>query len=170
MSIQRSTIAITFIGAVMLLSGCGFEPLYGTREGSAHTPLLARVQVTAVEGPEIVATIVMGALNHQLLSADSEGHDYDLYVEVDEVASPLAVQIDATVTRYNYRLRAKYVLFDRVNGGEMKGSTEAVSSYNIVNSQYSTLFAERSAREKASNSLAEAIERDILFQLSSDEE
>ena len=67
------------------------------------------------------------------------------------------------MTRYNYRLSARYEVIDRETGERLTGSARAVTSYNIVSSQYSTLFAERTAIEKASRVLAQEIERDILF-------
>lgn len=169
MSLPRVVIALALIGAAAFLSGCGFQPLYAVPKGETQSPLMARVEIVAVKGPDDVSPIVKRALDNQLLAAEAEQHDYDLSVEVEDYAEPLAVQIDATVTRYNYRLRAKYSLLNRKSGGEIKGATDAVASYNIVSSQYSTLFAERSAQEKAAKSLAEAIERDILLQLASAE-
>lgn len=170
MPVPRALIAAAALGATALLSGCGFQPLYATPEGESLSPLLARVEIAEVSGPEIVAPSVRRALDTQLLAINVVQHDYDLSVHVDERAERLAVQIDATVTRYNYRLNAKYTLLDRAGGKEFKGAAEAVASFNIVSSQYSTLFAERAAREKAATSLAEAIERDILLQLASAEE
>ena len=75
------------------------------------------------------------------------------------------MQIDATVTRYNYRLSGRYRLREFATGEVIEGSTVAVTSYNIVSSQYSTLYAERTARQKASRLLAEKMEQEILLYL-----
>ena len=52
----------------------------------------------------------------------------------------------------------------------MQGSAEAVASFNVVDSQYATLFAEEAAREKAARTLIERIERNILLRLNDDKE
>ena len=44
----------------------------------------------------------------------------------------------------------------------------AIASYNVVTSQYSTLFAEQTAREKAAKTLIEELERDILLIIDDD--
>ena len=76
------------------------------------------------------------------------------------------MQIDASVTRYNYRLVGRYTLVERATGARYSGRVTSIASFNVVNSQYSTLFAEDAAREKAATQLVEDIERDILLKLS----
>jgi len=94
---------------------------------------------------------------------------YGLSVAATETAQRLAVQIDASVTRYNYRLNARYTLLDLETGERINGRARATTSFNIVSSQYSTLFAERAAQEKAARLLAEKIERDLLIRFASDD-
>lgn len=156
---QRNILA--FACAAMLLSGCGFKPIYATAEGDS--PVSRLVAVGPVAAPETVAPYIADALNARLGAVNDEEPRYDLLVEAREGAERLAVQIDATVTRYNYRLSARYRVIDRQTGEGFRGVARSVTSYNIVSSQYSTLFAERTAVEKAARQLAEEIERDLLI-------
>jgi LPS-assembly lipoprotein len=83
---------------------------------------------------------------------------------------PLAVQIDDSVTRYTYRMSMKYTLSRRADGVEFSGEVEAISSFNVVSSQYSTLYAEEAARDKAAANAFEQLERSILLKLSPEEQ
>lgn len=152
------------IFAALLLSACGFEPLYATNE-AASKPALQSVRLAGVKASDIATPIVTRALARRTAPDAIAGEaEYELEVTVREVAQPLAVQIDDSVTRYNYRLLADYVLTPTDGGKPIKGKAEAVASFNVVASQYSTLYAEESAREKAARNLAEKIERDILLE------
>ena len=157
--------ALIALSGSLLLSGCGFTPIYATTEvGSA--PLNQRIALNSVAAPEAVAPFLNDALNNRIVLRPGEEPRYQLFVEASERADRLAVQIDATVTRYNYRLFGRYTLIDVQTGERITGSAQAVTSYNIVTSQYSTLFAERNAQQKAARVLAEEIERDLLIRFS----
>lgn len=163
MTLKHFAIALSFLA----VAGCGFKPIYATPENGAAAlnQLIALRQVSA---PETVAPLIDDALERRIVLREGQNPQYDLYIEAQERAERLAVQIDATVTRFNYRLTAKYTLVDLKTGERLKGDANAVASYNIVTSQYSTLFAEKTAQEKAARLLAEEIERDILIQLSTE--
>lgn len=161
---RRIPVACRLLPVALLLSACGFEPLYATNE-SATRPALQSVRLAGVKASDIARPAVTRALARRTAPAALESEaEYELEVTVRELAQALAVQIDDSVTRYNYRLLADYVLTPRNGGKEIKGKAEAVASFNVVASQYSTLYAEEAAREKAARALAEKIERDILLE------
>ena len=161
MSVFKGIAVVTLAFAV---SACGFKPIYATPQG-AEAAVNRQIEIRAIAASEAVLPLVTKELEHRIQLKDGTTPKYDLYVETRERAQRLAVQIDATVTRYNYRLTGTYTLIDLETGKRTKGRAEAVTSYNIVSSQYSTLFAERTAQEKAAKLLAEEIERDILLRL-----
>lgn len=159
--IRKLTLAILAAGP--LLSGCGFQPLYATGDGSAAG--LRNVALGEVAAPEEIRPLVMRAFERRTSSEPSSAN-FDLTVSTTEQAQRLAVQIDASVTRYNYRLVGQYTLIERATGARYSGRVTSIASFNVVNSQYSTLFAEDAAREKAATQLVEDIERDVLLKLS----
>ena len=146
------------------LGACGFRPIYATSNGAS--PVSSQIYVSRIAAPENVLPYLEDALNTRIVSADGVTPRYELVIQANESADRLAVQIDATVTRYNYRLRARYWVIDHETGKRVRGTARAITSYNIVNSQYSTLFAEKAAVEKAARELAEEIERDMLVRFS----
>ena len=164
---NRHLIPLACIICAFALPACGFRPIYATPVEGADAALNQLIAVRQVAAPQTVRPLIVSALNNRIVLKEGEIPKYDLDVVATERAERLAVQIDATVTRYNYRLRANYTLTDLDTGARATGEAQAVTSYNIVSSQYSTLFAERAAQEKAATLLAEEIERDLLVRFSS---
>ena len=154
---------IMIIGLLMV-SACGFKPIYATPDG-ASAPVNQQIAIGPVSAPEEVHLYIADALRERIVLREGEAPRYELTLAAREGAQELAVQIDATVTRYNYRLSGRYTLRDLNTQEVRQGRAQAITSYNIVSSQYSTLHAERTAREKAARLLAEEIERDILLKL-----
>lgn len=155
-------LAVAF--SCLVLAGCGFKPIYATPENGGAVALNQAIAVRQISAPESVAPYINDALKRRLVLPEGRNAEYDLYVQARERAERLAVQLDATVTRFNYRLSARYTLVDLGTGRRIAGRANAVASYNIVTSQYSTLFAEKTAQEKAARLLAEEIERDLFVQ------
>lgn len=165
--LARGALCAALALSLPALSGCGFTPVYATND-KATRALLSRMALVDVKGTDTVESAVRGAFSRRVSPA-GESALYDLGLDVRETAVPLAVQIDDSVTRYNYRMTADYTLTRRADGKTTKGLVESVASFNVVASQYSTLFAERRARERAADQLAEQIERSILLKLSTEE-
>lgn len=153
--------------AALLLSACGFQPLYATGEG-ASAGGLQNVRLGSITSSEIATPIIRRAFERR--TARSGAGNYVLDATIQEAAQPLAVQIDDSVTRYNYRLTADYKLTPAAGGKAIKGTAEAVASFNVVASQYSTLYAESAAREKAARALVEDLERDALVKIGAERE
>ena len=165
MSLMKIAKVLMFVSAAAMLASCGFKPIYATPE-NRNAALNQQIALRNIQAPEAIKDMVTDELGGRLILKDGQRPRYDLDVLVRERAERLAVQIDATVTRYNYRLQAEYFLIDTNSGKRLNGRVEAVTSYNIVTSIYSTLFAERAAQEKAASLLAEEIERDLLLKFS----
>ena len=160
---RRLIITTIALAALPLLGGCGFTPLYATDEAGAPQGLPA-IHFAGVAASEEAAVAVTHAFTARTARPGAPAQ-FDLTIEVKESARPLAVQLDSSVTRFNYQLQGAYKLTRRADGKSFSGSATSVASFNIVNSQYSTLFAENSARDKAARVLAEEVERDILVKL-----
>lgn len=153
---------LLIVASALFLSACGFRPLYATDGGGgAGLPQMALVNVDATDA---VAPFVSRAFERRMRGAGDAAR-YDLAVKATEQAERLAVQIDASVTRYNYRLVGDYTLTERASGKRYTGRVVSIASFNVVDSQYSTLYAEEQAKEKAAAQLVEDIERDALLKI-----
>lgn len=162
MRIGKTGLGAVLLAGILLLKGCGFEPLYAVDTTGAR-PGFQSIALAQMQTTDVVKPFLQEAFDRRI--PGNGDPTYDLYVEAEERAQRLAVQIDSTVTRFNYRLVGKYILVNRTTGARLRGSATAVASFNVVSSQYSTLFAEKTAREKAAQTLVDEIERDILLKL-----
>jgi LPS-assembly lipoprotein len=140
----------------VLLAGCGFHPMYD----SGLAPQLATIYVEPVaerDGYELRNSLI------DLLGSDGTVADkrYRLKISLTQTNQGVALQNDATITRYNDRLIASYVLSDAHGTEVMRGSQTGLSSYNVAASPYSTLAAQQDADNRASQDMAERIRLDL---------
>lgn len=159
---MRLLASIILAAAAVSLPGCGFTPVYKTVEDNDGAGPLSTVRLGTITSSDTATPILTRAFERRTARPAETNVKYELYVAVTESAQPLAIQIDDSVTRYNYRMRGAYTLVELATGARSKGNADATVSFNIVSSQYSTLFAENDAREKAARVLVEDIERDIV--------
>src|SRR5258706_9627147 len=144
--------------AAASVSACGFRPLYATgTTPEGMTQYYQQVLVEPIEGRQGVH------LRNQLLDAFTPGGTpasgaYRLSIKLEEQKEGLAIQQDTRITRYNYNLTAKYELKDAVSGQILdKGISRSIAPYNVVDSQFATLSAERDAQERAAREVGEDI-------------
>ena len=144
--------------AASSLAACGFRPLYATDTTQAGmTQYYQQVLVEPIQGRQGVH------LRNQLMDAFTpEGTPasaaYRLSIRLEEQKEGLAIQQDTRITRYNYNLTAKYELKDAISGQVLdKGISHAIAPYNVVDSQFATLSAERDAQERAAREVGEDI-------------
>jgi LPS-assembly lipoprotein len=140
-----------------LLAGCGFHPLYG---GGEVAPQLSAVYVEPVaerDGYELRNELI------DLLGSDGTlaGKIYRLKITLKETNQGVALQNDATITRYNDTLTASYVLTDAKGAKVTSGSQSSLASYNVSNAPYSTLAVQQDSDRRAADDLADRIRIDL---------
>ncbi len=139
-----------------LLGGCGFHPMYGGN----LAPQLASIYVEPVaerDGYELRNSLI------NLLGSNGEarGKTYHLRLILNETNQGVALQNDATITRYNDRLVAEYELSDARGASLTSGSQTGLASYNLAASPYSTLAAQQDADRRAAQDMADRIRLDL---------
>jgi LPS-assembly lipoprotein len=79
-------------------------------------------------------------------------------VELEEAKEGLAIQIDNTITRFNLTLTANYFLTDARTGTAVTaGSLRATASYNVLQSDFANVIAERDAQQRAARNVADEL-------------
>ena len=143
------------VWAAFALAGCGFQPLYG--KTTAYDGVAA--DFGAIEIVDIPERVGLSVRNHLIDLMPQEGAArYRLIVTLSENREGLALRRDASVTRYNYVLRATFELRDAATDAVVdKGHARAIAAYNVVDSQFATLSAEQDAETRAARELAEQI-------------
>ena len=145
------------IAACLLTAACGFRPLYGH---SNLAPEMASVYVEPIaerDGYELRNTLI------DLLQSDGQpaGKAYRLKVTLNENSQGIALQNDATITRYNTTLEARYTLSDARGNLLTTGSQTELSAYNVVNSPYATLVAAQDSTKRAAQDMAQRIQLEL---------
>jgi LPS-assembly lipoprotein len=149
------------------LAGCGFEPVYGTRQGVETTAEMATIKVDPIE--ERVGQLLR---NNLLDSLNPRGEPaqikYRLLTEVTEAKQELAIRKSELATRSNMNLTARYRLYDVDRKAYVMARTSTVAaSYNLLTNEFATLAAEADARERGVRDLSEDITRQIALYLRS---
>ena len=147
----------------LLLGGCGFHPLYGgLNEGMSAT--LSSIYVEPMPerlGYELRNTMI------DLLDGPGtpSGAAYRLKLALSENTQGIALQNDATITRYNDTLTVSYELTDMAGRVVTKGTETGLSAYNVLpsssNANYGTLAAQQDADKRAAQDIAERIRLDL---------
>lgn len=142
--------------AVLLLSGCQLQPLYGGGIGGPVQSTLAAVEVAPIEGQ---AGWLMGnALRDRLDTGQNIAPRYRLEVRLDDQIAGLGVRRDDSVTRERRTLRARYQLVEIATGTVVLDATAGSDAgIDVVGSEYATIAAERSALERLSGIVADQI-------------
>jgi len=140
----------------VVLTGCGFHPMYARATG----PAMASIYVEPVaerDGFELRTALI------DSLQSDGEeqGKAYHLKVVLNENAQGIALQNDATITRYNNTLTAHYTLYNAQGDVLTSGTQTQMSAYNVVQSPYATLVASQDSSKRAAEDIAERIHLDL---------
>jgi LPS-assembly lipoprotein len=143
--------------ALLPLAGCGFRPLYGDAK---LEPQLSSIYVEPVaerDGYELRNTLI------NLLGSDGRetGKVYHLRIALVETNQGVALENNATITRYNDTLTVNYTLSDAKGTEVTHGTQTSLSSYNVVSSPYATLSAQQDSDKRAAQDIAERIRIDL---------
>ncbi len=147
------------LGAAIVLSGCGFKPLYGRSEAQALSPVdhMAAIRIAPLADR-------IGQQLHNLLRdrlnpyGQPRDPAYRLDVEINEARQELGIRKDETATRANLILSASFTLGELESERVLlQGRTSSVNSFNILTNQFATDFSEADARERALRELSDNI-------------
>ena len=139
---------IFVIGTLLVLQACGFQPLYGGGSQAA-SPEFNQIKVEAI--PDRKGQILH---NHLLTALNPKGRPlkplYLLNTNLNEGSTSLAVRKSAFATRANLTVTANFNLIRTLNLESLySGKSTITVSYNIHDSEFSTLASQKDARSRA---------------------
>lgn len=150
-----------------LLCGCGFQPLYG--EHSASTSAAVRDSLNSVyiaNIPDQPGQYLRNTLIDRFYSSGRPGGAarYNLTLApISESRTELDITKTSDSTRAQLYLSTMLVFKDTQGTPLMNRALTAVTSYNILDSQFTTRVAEESARRQALDDLARQVETQVLL-------
>jgi LPS-assembly lipoprotein len=143
----------------LLLCRCGFQPLYADNATVGVSSTLATIYVEPI--PERVGYELRNDLLDRLDASSSiQNARYRLRLSFNELDEPVVFQPNTSITRYNYTLTVHYDLLPRDGEQAVKsGDITAFAAYNVAAAPYlfSTVAAQRDAKNRAANDIAERI-------------
>ena len=154
--------ALALVLALVVPAACAVEPLYGTRSAKERGGGVAAIEIVLVK--DRVGHIVRNHLIDGLTPKRQPANpDYRLTLAVEQTKSPLLIQLDDHATRFNLTLRAEFSLADRNGAVVYSDAAQATGSFNVVDSGFATVTAERDAAEEAARVLSDDILTLILL-------
>jgi LPS-assembly lipoprotein len=156
---------ILISGFGLLLSGCGFQPMYGDASLQAtHTPLQGNLAIDTMKGRE--GQILKAALEDIF---NPEGikfarPDYHLQISLTKNLVASVVKPDGTIQRYDVRYDSSFNLYQTGNPKPLlSGKLRRVGSYDVTTTaEFSTFMADRDTAERTLKEMAE----DYMLRLS----
>ncbi len=141
--------------ALLALTGCGLQPLYGGSAGPVARDVSA-VAISAIEGK--AGYLVHNALADRLGGAALASARYRLDVRLDERLIGKIVRADDAISRERRVMRARYQLVDLASGAILlDASADSDAGIDIVSSEYAVIAAEQTAQENLARDIANQI-------------
>lgn len=143
------------LSALLLTAACGFEPLYGSKDGKSPTDDLAGTRIN------IIADRTGQQLRNNLLEeltpkGATAPQNYQLEVKLNENLNQIAIAKDDTTSRASIEIIATFALAKiQDNTPLYQGVSRITMSYNITTSGFATVSAEADARRRGVRVIAE---------------
>lgn len=145
----------------LVLTGCGFRPLYSTSEqGTFILKNLAAIDVRA-KNDSIGRELEFGLEN----ALAYDGTDvYQLVMTYQRATRNIAIEQDQDVTRRNLQLTVNFVLRQSdTNKTLFKSTAFSVVGYNLVDTQFANIMSERDANKRAVAALYDDIRAQLAI-------
>ncbi|HYZ49004.1 MAG TPA: LPS assembly lipoprotein LptE [Sphingomonas sp.] len=144
------------LAPLLLLAGCGLQPLYSGGSGGGVAQALAGVEVAPVQGKN--GWLVVNALKDRIAAEPGAAARYRLEIELDDKIEGFGIRRDDAITRERRTLRARYRLTDRGTGAVLLDATAGSDAgIDAVSSEYATIAAENTALERLAGEVADQI-------------
>tara|TARA_R110000868_G_scaffold210497_1_gene460543 strand:- start:45 stop:626 length:582 start_codon:yes stop_codon:yes gene_type:complete len=171
---QKSLPFLGIFSALFLLSSCGFQPIYGnvsTGASQANTEeLMRRIDIGLINDRE--GQFLRNALIDRLHnSGTNRAPLYTLQIKsITETKTDLDITKESDATIASLKLSTELV-FKRKSDDKvlLQKRVWSTTSYNILESQFTTRVSRNYARENGLKNLAAQIERQIALALNAQE-
>lgn len=154
---KRAVQTLALIASGLVLSACGFTPLYGTPEINAQ---LTAVQVTTPPGR--TGQLIREHLDDALARNKGAAPRYRMDLQLSETRYPRGVRVDNVATRYEYVLIAAYTLSAVPSGAPVKtGRAQVQVTYDSADQPYASIAAQQDAQDRAAAEAARRIQLEL---------
>lgn len=165
LSSRRRLLAALGAAPLGALAACGFEPLYGQREGSIGARAaaeLSKIRVAPIS--ERNGVLMRRALEDRIRTGPESATQYELRCGVTFGLDIQGFQSDGTPTRVRYTGSASWYLFDNAQPPRLvaSGVERAFDAFNMPQNQFFAADASRAAMERR---LIDQLAQDVVERL-----
>ena len=167
MNITNSRFAILSALALLVLmsvalAGCGFKPVYSKTDNAQNKSVRSALANTYIDIiPNRDGVLLRNHLIDQFYKNGAPTSPaYVLKVRsIQAKQSNLDLTENADATRSQISLRTEFTLIDKASGKELtKQQVNAITSYNVLQSEFATRVSRQSSKDNAVKELARQIE------------
>lgn len=154
---RRPLAVLALSGAGLLVSACGFTPLYGDGGVSGD---LTRI---AISTPDDRLGYRLREQLEDSLGLNRQAQPlYRLTTEVEQSRRALGRRVDDTATRYELTVRGAWTLTPAAGGTPLTGRQTATVTYASADQPYAAIAAQQDGEERAAAELARLIRLDLM--------
>ncbi len=149
---------VVAFAVTLLVAACGFRPLYSnTNTLAGGTSVHDNIWIDQI--PDADGLNLRNALIDRFYhNGTPDSPAYILKINLTRSTRDLAIRKNDTTTRAQIVYRADYTLADRANQQIIdSGSIRAIGSYNILESQYTTIVTQDRASQQALEEMADKL-------------
>ena len=152
------TLSAAVLGVVaVVLSACGFTPLYGPQ---SVTKGLSAIEVVAAPGR--TGYLLREKLDDAFARDVNVLPSHRLTYAVKEQRYARGVRVDNVANRYELNLTASWQLIDSKTGQAVRaGTTSAAVTYDSADQPYASIAAQQDSEERAATELARRIQLEL---------
>lgn len=151
------------IFAALLLSACGFQPVYAPSQGSLESGL---IQIEEIDGRS--GHFLRKELQQQLaVGLPGVTESTTLNVILSEKLSRLAFEPDGAASRTSVMASARYILVSESRS--LDGHASIETSFNVPSGVYGDIAAQSAASERGMRLLAQRVVEDLRLKLTTAE-
>jgi len=154
---KRFLLPLALLGSSLMVSACGFTPLYGSAPVASG---LSAIEVVAAEGR--AGYLLREQLNDALARDANVLASHRLVYEIEEKRFARGVRVDNVANRYELNMTAAWRLVRTDTGAEVrKGVASASVTYDSADQPYSGIAAQQDGQERAASEIARKIQLDL---------
>ncbi len=157
MRVFRACFLLTVV--CLVLSACGFHPIYGSHGADDGSPVAADLNSIAIDNiPDRNGQMLRNDLIDRMYGKDRSGQPlYTLHVKLHNSVEDLGILANATSTRELLNMYGDYTLVDAQGKTVLSGTAHSVASYDRLDQMYGTIAAQQDANERTIHEVSEQI-------------
>ena len=161
----RNYTYIPLILLCILLTGCGFSPMYGSNSVLQPQGVSTQINNVFVDNiPDRTGQYLRNLLIDRFYKLGRpQNPEYKLLVtDLKEASIGLGIRKDASATRAQLKIRATMKLVRSLDNKVVYArNIHTITSYNILDSQFTTLVSEQDARKRGLIEMADMLTRHV---------